>query len=315
MKKIKISECKVSCKEPLSKHSYWKIGGEADILVEPLSIQGLSNALHFSSKYQNKPTIFGSGSNLLFDDRGIRGIVIKIGNKLSGYEVEGRRIIAESGLYVPFLARISQSTGLTGIEHIVGIPGTIGGLVVMNGGSMRRGIGENIDWVEVINFEGEKYSLDRQECNFKYRDSIFHKKQYIITRLQLTLEYGDKSEIRDRMLNILESRNKKFPRKLPTCGSVFLSSPEIYERMGPPGYVIESLGFKGRQIGDAQVSHIHANFIVNLGNASHRDVLELVKLVNEECIEKFGFSMKAEAKYITQDGRESPLNEAAKLYI
>lgn len=296
--------------ESLKNYSYWKIGGPADFFIEPININGLISVLKLL-RQTNLPTIIiGSGSNLLFDDAGIRGVIIHIGKYLSQVEINDTTIIAESGIYVPYFARLTQTYGLSGLEHIVGIPGTLGGLVAMNGGSMRKGIDNSIIQVETLNSEGETCIYSKKECMFGYRSSIFQKNENIITKIKLKLEKKEPSLIRDEMLEILKTRNAKFPRKMPSCGSVFLSTPENYGKLGTPGFIIESLKMKGLKFGDAQISPHHANFIVNLGNAKHTDVLKLVHSINQKCLQTYGFKMKAESKFISQYGKQINLDEA-----
>ncbi len=298
-------------REPLSAHSTWKIGGPADFFIEPSDLGELRESLAFSHESNIPFLIIGEGSNLLFADDGFRGLVIKLGKHLSTVTVDGTRVEAQAGVLACRLARACCKAGLAGLEHIVGIPGTLGGLVVMNGGSMRRGIGENITAVEVMDEHGRLQTLRQDQCEFGYRASRFQHCGGIIVRVHLELQVGDTPTIRKQMLKILAERRRKFPRKLPNCGSVFKSSPELFETVGPPGKVIEQCGFKGKRLGDAEVSPLHANFIVNRGAATARDVLQLIREIRSTVMDRFGVAMDAEAKYVSPDGRIVPAHEVS----
>jgi UDP-N-acetylmuramate dehydrogenase len=199
---------------------------------------------------------------------------------------------------VPRLARAAGLAGLTGLEHTAGIPGTVGGLAAMNGGSLGRSIGERIRTVRCLDECGRVVELDGGACGFAYRRSVFLDKPWVITEAVLELEKGDTAAIAGAMRGILRERRSKYPRRMPNCGSVFKSHPAIYARYGPPGKVIEELGFKGTRIGDAEVSRLHANFIVNHGRARAADVRALIGLIGERVYDKTGVRMECEVRLI-----------------
>lgn len=295
---------------PLSELSYWKIGGLAQCVIKPKSIRSLQTALAITSKFENVPRlVIGDCSNLLFDDKGFDGVLIQIGNGLSKIEIEGDLIHCEAGAWVPEIAYHSYRKELSGIEHICGIPGRIGGLVYMNGGSQRRGILENTESVVVLSPEGALSTIESSEINHSYRVSPFQGKPIVIAKVTLKLEHKSRSLVRNDMRKILSSRRKKFPRKLPNCGSVFLSNPAMYDEIGPPGYAIEKAGLKGTRKGNAQLSPLHANFIVNLGGASSADVLYLIALARNTVKEKTGFSMDCEVRYVDSSGNMMQAHE------
>jgi UDP-N-acetylmuramate dehydrogenase len=288
---------------PLNKLSYWKIGGLAQCVITPRSLEGLQEALAITRTFEDVPRlVIGDCSNLLFDDDGFNGILIKIGNGLSKISISENRIYCEAGAWVPEVAYHSYRHGLSGIEHICGIPGRIGGLVYMNGGSQRRGILENVDSVIVMSLDGESRTIKASEIVHSYRESPFQGEPVIIAAVTLKLEAKERSLVRNEMRKILSSRRKKFPRKLPNCGSVFLSNPAMYDVVGPPGFAIEKAGLKGIRKGNAQLSPLHANFIVNLGGASSEDVLYLIALARNTVKEQTGFSMDCEVRYIRPNG-------------
>ncbi|MBJ2135074.1 UDP-N-acetylmuramate dehydrogenase [Paraglaciecola chathamensis] len=288
---------------PLSIFSYWKIGGEASVLVEPKSIQQLQQAIKIINQFSDVPSmIVGDSSNLLFSDKGYHGVIIKIGNHLSKIEFSGDQVYCEAGVWVPELAYRSYRNALSGIEHICGIPGRLGGLIYMNGGSNRRGILENVESVQLVNTQGELETIEAKDLVHSYRTSPFQGDERIIAAATLKLNRADRATVRNDMRNILSSRRKKFPRKLPNCGSVFLSNPKMYDIIGPPGFAIEKVGLKGTRLGGAQISELHANFIVNLGSATSQEVLHLIALARKTVYDKTGFKMDCEVRYIAENG-------------
>ena len=296
--------------EPLAAHSTWCIGGPADLLVEPASIGEVCAVVQYARAHGLALLVIGQGSNLLFDDAGLRGIVLKIGARLAALEISGRRISAEAGVWVPRLARATQRAGLAGLEHTIGIPGTVGGLVVMNGGSRRQGIGDNVRRVWVVDREGNPGMLSREECQFGYRSSALQGSGALVVRVELEGLPGDARQIRHEMLADLRERRGKFPRKEPNCGSVFLSTAAMHASVGPPGKIIEEAGLKGTVVGAAEVSRRHANFIVNKGGATSRDVLALIAHIRRVVLERIGFELHCEVRYVDSRGGVYPADRA-----
>ena len=196
--------------------------------------------------------------------------------------------------------------GLTGLEHTIGIPGTLGGLVMMNGGSQRKGIGENVTRVSIVDAEGATFRLSREDCAFSYRHSALQGSGSVVVEVELCCPQGNLAKVRSEMINDLRTRRRKFPRKQPNCGSVFLSTAEMHASVGPPGKIIEDAGLKGMRIGQAEVSQQHANFIVNLGGASSADVLTLIRHVRQKVRERIGFELDCEVCYVSPDGMLLP---------
>lgn len=281
-------------------YSYWKIGGPADLFIEPSSVSAAVEAIRLCIDTEMRFVVIGQGTNVLFDDKGYRGAVIRIGNSLSKIEWIGDGLLyAESGVWVPFLSVNVAKAGYSGFEHTVGIPASLGGLVYMNGGSLRNNLDKNIHSVKVIDPDGHVIDLRNDDCDFDYRHSRFQKTGEIILSANLTFECrAAYAEMRAQMLEILRARRLKFPRKHPNCGSVFKSSPSLYERYGPPGKIIEELGFKGLRSGALEVSQIHANFIVNKGKGSSADVLQIVGKINDAVFALAGERMTPEFRYL-----------------
>ncbi len=302
----------VRVNEPLSAHNTWKIGGPAAVLVEPANADQVGKVLTLAKACQAPVVVIGQGSNLLFDDLGVRGVVLKIGSRMAGLNIVGEMITAAAGVWVPQLARRAMAAGLSGLEHCIGIPGTIGGLVMMNGGSHRHGIGENIVRVQVVTAAGESKELSRDDCRFSYRHSALQGSGCVVTGVELLCAKGDRAQIRSAMVADLRNRRHKFPRKLPNCGSVFLSTAEMHATVGPPGKIIEEAGLKGVRVGQAEISRQHANFIVNLGQARSADVLALIRQVRTLVMERIGFDMKCEVRYVSPEGEVMPAHRVVR---
>ncbi|MDP1542357.1 MAG: UDP-N-acetylmuramate dehydrogenase [Polycyclovorans sp.] len=286
----------------LSAISQWRIGGKADLIIRPSSTEEVANILKWLDNRGIKPLVIGLTSNLLFSDEGVRVPIIQIGSRMAEVRIQGEEVYAQAGVWVPGLARRLMQAGLTGMEHTCGIPGTLGGLICMNGGSQRRGIGENIISVESVSSSGNVMNRSALECDFEYRGSIYQENNEVLTSSMIHLSCEDKKKIRRDIISILSERRKKFPRKKPNCGSVFKSNPKMYSEVGPPGQAIERLGFKGLQCGDAQVSPLHANFIVNKGNAKAEDVLYLIRKIRKAVEVSTGYLMEAEVLYVDPNG-------------
>jgi len=293
--------------EKLSSISRWKIGGVADCIVKPSNSEEVSSIVNYLNTNYLPYIVIGSTSNLLFSDEGLRVVAIQIGDRMSDYKILEKSVWTQAGKWVPGLARNIAQAGLSGIEHTAGIPGTIGGLICMNGGSQRKGVGTHIKSVTAVSPTGDLRTFTNYECDFEYRSSVFQDNGYIIVEAELVFKEQKRySEIRDEMLEILRSRKAKFPQRLPNCGSTFISNPKIYEKYGPPGAVIEELGYKGYRKGDAVISKEHANFINNEGNAKASDVLWLIRRIQDDVYKKTGFEMKAEVKYVDENGNIKP---------
>ena len=285
----------------LSTLSRWRIGGRADLVLRPSSTEEIAALLRWFAAMDIRPVVIGHTTNLLFDDAGLRVPCIRIGARMADIHLVDREIVAQSGIWVPDLARKAMQAGLAGIEHTCGIPGTLGGLVCMNGGSQRQGIGSHVAIVESVSLTGKILTRTAAQCGFAYRTSIFQTNGEIIAAVRMQLARGSTSEIRAKMRAILADRRSKFPRKEPNCGSVFKSNPAMYSEIGPPGVAIERLGLKGKRIGGAMVSPLHANFIVNSGGATAQDVLTLISAISDKVETATGYRMHAEALFVSAD--------------
>lgn len=295
---------------PLADYCTWRIGGPADLLIEPSSIAQIQRLRRYASEHALPCVVIGQGSNLLFSDAGVRGIVLRLGPRLARLRIKEERIEAEAGVWVPGLARKAQQAGLSGLEHMVGIPGTIGGLVLMNGGSQRQCIGDLVERVTLVSREGEIQELSAAACDFSYRHSALQKSGGVVVAVELACPRRDRNEIRQTMLADLRERRRKFPLRLPNCGSVFLSTAAMHASVGPPGRIIEESGLKGLRVGQAEVSRRHGNFIVNCGGASACDVLTLITAIRAQVRNAIGFELDCEVRYVTPAGEIVPAHHA-----
>jgi UDP-N-acetylmuramate dehydrogenase len=295
---------------PLSDVSQWRIGGKADVLIIPRTIDELVNLRRWFYLNNIYHIVIGATSNILFSDEGLRVPCIKIGSFLADIVINDQYVSALAGVWVPKFARTLMKSGLSGGEHVCGIPGTLGGLVCMNGGSQRKGIGRNVISVESVDSKGDIFERTSDECNFLYRSSIYQGNTEIITKINFCFEKAQRTDIRKEMLGILKERKYKFPKNLPNCGSVFKSNPAMYEQFGSPGEVIERIGFKGYNMGSVFVSELHANFIVHRGKGKSLDVLKMIKIIKDNVFSETGHSMESEVLYVGPDGMMISADEA-----
>jgi UDP-N-acetylmuramate dehydrogenase len=296
---------------PLAAVSRWQIGGLAHAVVEPRSTQQVADVLGIMAAEAWPVCVIGDTSNLLFDSAGFAGVLVRIGSRMSAFSFKGTRAWAQAGVSVPAFSEAAGEAGLTGLEHTIGIPGTLGGLVVMNGGSQRKGIGTQVAKVLTVEPTGNIRTFDREACGFAYRTSAFQQNDAVVVEVDLELEEGDPVVIRQSMQKILLERSSKFPSDQPNCGSTFMSHPDMYEAVGPPGRAVEMVGLKGVRRGGALISPLHANFVVNTGGASSDDVLWLISLMRTVVEDRTGYAMAAEARFVRRDGRIQPADEAA----
>ncbi len=287
----------------LARFCTWKIGGPADVLVCPASVEEVQLVAQYAHGHCVPLVVIGGGSNILFDDAGYRGIILRIGENLAGFDMTPDGFVRTgAGVWTPgFVRRVTQA-GFGGCSHAIGIPGTIGGLVVMNGGMYHKGIGEQLVEATVVRTDGSIQNLSRTECAFAYRSSALQKIDGVLVAASFQYAPGDKKELRREMLRTLNVRSRKFPRKLPNCGSVFLSNPSLYETVGPPGKVIEEAGFKGQRCGEAEVSQMHANFIINTGQATSADVLCLISKIRASVFARTGHKLQCEVRHLPPTG-------------
>lgn len=273
----------------LSKFTTWGVGGPARYFAEPISLEQFVEALRFARERGMEVFVMGSGSNLLVHDSGFPGLVIRT-VRLNGWKIRGDRLTVDAGVKLPFLARIAAESGLSGLEELSGIPGTIGGALIQNAGAYGREFGELVEWVELlIDDKVERYTSDA--LKFCYRRTILPAEGYIV-RVGLRLVSSDKVRVRERIRDFVRRRRSTQPLGR-TAGSVFKNP-----KGRAAGWLLDRAGLKGVGIGGAKYSEVHANFIVNTGGAKADDIFRLMKMGRERVLEIFGVELEPEIKMI-----------------
>ena len=290
-----LSEKEILVDEPMKNHTCFEIGGIADILVIPDSVDKLIQVIRFIKK-NNIPTfLIGNGSNLLVRDGGIRGIVIKT-EMIKNIEVKGNKIIAECGALLSDISDLAYESGYTGFEFACGIPGTLGGAVFMNAGAYDGEMSFVLESVRVITPELEIKVLTKNELELGYRTSAVKERGYIVLDAVIVLKQGDKVEIKNKIDDLTKKRKEKQPLEFPSAGSTFKRPTGYYA-----GQLIQDAGLKGYQIGGAQVSEKHSGFLINKDHAAAEDVLSLITYIQNQVMEKFQVELNTEVLIVGED--------------
>ena len=291
-----IPEERIKQNEIMKSHTSFKIGGKAEFFVKINKIEELKKILELCKNNKIQLTLIGNGSNLLILDKGIKGIVIKL--ELKQIQINNKpnkkvEITVENGVQLGLLAQKLLKEEITGFEELSGIPGTIGGAIVMNAGAHQKEIKDIITEIKAIDYDGNIHTFSNKEAEFEYRKSKFSKGEYIILQAKLLLEKGNQKQIKEKMNEYTQYRKEKQPIEYPSAGSTFKRGEDFITAK-----LIDEAGLKGYKIGGAQISEKHAGFIINKENASSQDVLELVKYVKEEIYKKFQKKIELEIKII-----------------
>lgn len=280
--------------EPMRKHTNFKIGGNADVFVIAKNIGEIKCVIKFSKENNILLTILGNGSNVLVSDKGIRGIVLQVGTKEIKIEKQKNALVeVEAGVMLGALAQVLLKQSISGFEFAAGIPGSIGGAIRMNAGAYGGEMKDIVKDVTVLNEKGEISVLTNEECEFSYRHSRFTDSKEIVIKVTLELPLGDEAEIKAKMDEYNQSRREKQPLNLPSAGSTFKRGSDFITAK-----LIDECGLKGYTSGDAQVSTLHAGFVVNLGNATAQDVLNVVNHVKQVVLEKTGKQIELEVELL-----------------
>jgi len=277
---------------PLARHVAFRIGGPADVLVIPRSLTELRAAVTVLWEEGIPPVILGQGSNVVIGDRGIRGVVVKIGKGVDRISIDEARVVAEAGAGLPALALRSARRGLAGLEFAAGIPASVGGAVVMNAGAHGHAMSDVVERVEVLTPEGERI-LDHIALGFDYRTSVLQDRHWVVARVTLGLRPGDATELRARLETWLAHRGATQPIGPPSSGCIFRNPPGDHA-----GRLIELAGAKGLSVGGARVSDLHANYIINTGGATAADVLQLAEQVRARVQDTGGMHLELEVKLL-----------------
>ena len=289
---------------PMSHYTSWKIGGPADYLIAPANVEELCQVVAFAKGFHIPITIIGKGTNLLVSDAGIAGIVLQIGEKLQKLDfLPDNMVRAEAGLPLATLAKTTVKNGLVGLEWAVGIPGNLGGALMMNAGAYGYQMGQFVTNIEVVEYTVinrnqtadvlvERNTIPQSELDFCYRNSGLKPNQ-IAVAATLSLQQGDVAQAEKSMRDLLKTRSKNQPLEYPSAGSVFKNPPGDHA-----GRLSEAAGCKGMTVGGAQVSEKHGNFIINRGNATAADVLALIAQVQAKVKAQFGIELETEVRQL-----------------
>ena len=282
--------------EPMAKHTSFRIGGPADLMAMPQSEQELQQLLQRAGEAKVPVTLIGNGSNLLVRDKGIRGLVIKLGNMLNDVVADGCTLTFGSGVSLAAASRKAAELGLSGMEFAVGIPGSIGGAVYMNAGAYDGEMAKVVTGVRVMELDGTISELAAAALDFGYRHTSLQGSGKIVTAVTVRLTAGDKQAIADKMADFSNRRITKQPLELPSAGSMF-KRPSGYFA----GTLIDQTGLKGYTVGGAQVSEKHAGFVVNIGGATAADVLQLICDVQDKVFAAHGVHLEPEVLVLGEE--------------
>jgi UDP-N-acetylmuramate dehydrogenase len=279
----------IRAEAPLAPFTTWRIGGPAELLATPEDAVDLVHAVQWANRSGVPWRILGNGSNLLIRDEGVRGLVLRLRRTLDGIHVDGTTVVAGAGASFPAVANAAAAHGLAGLEFAAGIPGSVGGAIVMNAGWHQYETGNVVVSVDFLAPDGMRETWPRERCAFGYRTSAFKGRRGIVLEATFALAQDEPEAVRARLDAFAASRKQNQPTELPSCGSVFLKPPGDFA-----GRLIEAAGLKGAREGGIEVSTKHANFFVNVGGGTARDVLALVERVEREVSGRFGVQLQRE---------------------
>ena len=291
-----LEEDSVKVDEPMKKHISFKVGGPADFLVKPKTEKELMEVIKLVKKENIPFLVIGNGSNLLVKDGGIRGIVIELSDNFNNYEIEGNIMKAQSGALLSILGRNAFKNSLTGFEFASGIPGTLGGALAMNAGAYGGEMKQVVKTVRLMDTDGNIFELSNEEMKFEYRRSILTTNDYIVLSAVIELQEGNAEEIKEAMADYANRRSTKQPLNFPSAGSTF-KRPEGHFA----AKLIDDCGLRGLSIRGAQVSDKHCGFVINSGEASAKDILDLIFIVKSTVNAKFGIMLEEEVKILGED--------------
>ncbi len=273
---------------PLRRYTSFRTGGAAEIFVEPRNMSELKKVLQFCKDEQKKVFILGKGTNLLVNDNGVKGVVIHLGGvEFKKIERNGRYVSSGAGVNLPQLIRKTALWGLGGLEVLVGIPGTVGGAVMMNAGGKYGDISDTISSLATMTFDGKSTNLNRKDVEFAYRECSLNKQ--IVVQVEFALKESKIEVVLEKMDEIYTEKKEKQPLSTFNAGSIFKNSHHF-----KAAKLIDKANLKGQKVGGAVVSKKHANFIVNTGNATSADILELIKIIKETIKKKYNVSLEQE---------------------
>lgn len=274
-------------------HTYFKIGGPADVLVEPKSMDAVQSVINYCKDEEVPYMVIGNGTNLLVSDKGIRGVVIKIADGFKGYSVDGMTMTAYAGNLLSTLSKVAMEHGQGGFEFASGIPGTIGGAIVMNAGAYGGEMKDVVTGVTYLEEDGQIVTVSSEDMDFKYRGSAISGTKRVVLSVDMAFEPKEPSAIKEIIDELTVKRTTKQPLEMPSAGSTFKRPPDNFA-----GKLIDDAGLRGLCHGDAQVSEKHCGFVVNKGNATANEVETLIKIVQKTVYDQYGILLEPEVKII-----------------
>lgn len=280
--------------EPLGRHTTFRVGGPADFYLMPEAAQ-LPAVMDILASHTVPVTVIGNGSNLLVADSGIRGAVIEIGSRMSNISIDGETITAQAGALLSKTAQAACKSGLSGLEFAAGIPGSVGGAIVMNAGAYGGEIKDVANVVTALDQDGRVVKLSNSQMDFSYRHSCILENGYLVLEASFQMERTDSEQIRRTMEELKERRLSKQPLEYPSAGSTFKRPPGHFA-----GKLIMDAGLSGYAVGGAQVSQKHCGFVINRGNACAADILAVIRHVRQTVLERFGVELETEVKMLGQ---------------
>lgn len=288
-----IPEENIHLEEPMAAHTTFRVGGPAECLIEIENTEQLRKVQQYLRQVEYPFAVVGNGSNLLVSDKGYQGIILQIGRKMSDITVDGNMIVAQSGASLAQVAVTAWKNGLTGLEFASGIPGTVGGGVVMNAGAYGGELAQVVTYVQVLGADGELLMLDNETMEFGYRRSTIRRRPFIVTEVTFELISGEAGKIKAKMDELAVRRREKQPLEFPSAGSTF-KRPEGYFA----GELIMNAGLRGFQVGGARVSDKHCGFVINTGNASAADIMDVIWEVQRRVKERFRVELEPEVVFL-----------------
>lgn len=284
---------RVLFREPMNEHTTFRVGGEARCMVLVQSEEELARLICYFQQIEQEFFILGNGSNLLVGDKGYQGIIVKFGERMEQVRVDGIRVSAKAGALLSKVAAAAKEHCLTGMEFAAGIPGSIGGGIVMNAGAYGGEMKQIVKEVRVMDRNGEIMTLDNETMEFGYRTSIIKNRPFIVLEVVLELSEGKREDIAAKTEELAQLRRSRQPLEYPSAGSTFKRPEGHYA-----GKLIMEAGMRGYRIGGAQVSNKHCGFVVNMGNATAADIREVIEEVQEKVKERFGVSLEPEIVFL-----------------
>lgn len=279
--------------ESMAKHCTFRCGGEAEIYIVPGTVEELVQVIAACKENDYPYMVIGNGSNILVRDEGYKGAIIEINNRISSIDVIGEDIVADAGAKLSAVAIAAYENDLAGFEFAHGIPGNVGGAVVMNAGAYGGEMKDVIKWVKVLNDNNEVEKIEAEDLELGYRTSVIAKKGMVVLQMCIGLQIGSAGEIGEMMQILMEKRRFKQPLEYPSAGSTF-KRPEGYFA----GKLIEDAGLRGYRVGGAMVSEKHCGFVINYDNAAATDILKLIRDVQDKVKEHSGVTLEPEVKII-----------------